>query len=1016
MRILFLMWSLLNNILTTKNFRAMRLIFYASILIVNQSHALNGNTQSIKLNQVGLSASEKSNNVVSVQQQQRTVKGRVTDQNGEPLPFVTVLVKGSNIGTATDENGFFELHLSDDATLIFSFIGFRDYEVSTAGKTTINVIMLEESIKIDEVVVTGYNVVERRHLASSIEIVDMEKVINRPMIKLQEAFAGSVAGVTMLQGSNLPGSVPGSISIRGISTLQNASPLVIVDGIEQPLTDIDPNQIESINVLKDAAAASMYGSRGANGVIVIETKRGKTDKFSVNVNSWFAVHNPINLPKFVNSADFMRLRNEASKIQGQVDLYTPGDISRAEEGLSPNTNWLDEIMERTATSYNTTANISGGGGVGTFNLMLGYVEENGLNIIEGSDKFSARFNTNINIADRFILLADFYAHRLKVDRLRRNNDGHGLYQVAWRMNPTQDVYYTDTDIPDHFRLHNDLNPIAFIQKGGTWNNMYDKSTINLRPRYYITDNLNFEGNASYTIDKSASKWRRLTSKYYDAEGKPVTSWPNDIGSEQGVSQSQLTGRALLNFEKELREGKDKVYAVAGSEVMSYVYTDYREITKASFFTKINYSFDNRYLLETTFRADGSSKFAPGHQWGYFPSFSLGWNVHNESFLLSAKESGTISNLKLRASWGKIGNENVAPYLWQEIVNTWGWTMRVPNPEFTWENQKQWNLGVNLGLLRDKFTLTADVYKKHSYDLIYSDFPVPPLTGSHTLISAVNIGEVDNEGWEVSAKWADKIGDFSYSIRGMLYDNKNKVMKAGYSSSDTLIFKGTNDRIWFRGIPIDNYYGFETDGFFKDQTEIDATQAKFPNTLPGDIKYVDQNNDGIINDKDRVFLGDPAPHYNYSVMLDLRYKHWDFSTLGVGVGKRTGRLGGQEGFPVLVDGASNNLGAPRQYYADNRWTPETPNSRFPRVWTGTSTNTYLSDVWLSNATFFRIKSLQVGYSFPTIGKNIRNLRIYFNAQDFLTITKWEGLEPERDGGNGAYPRMAIYNLGFQVTLF
>ncbi len=359
---------------------------------------------------------------------------------------------------------------------------------------------------------------------------------------------------------------------------------------------------------------------------------------------------------------------------------------------------------------------------------------------------------------------------------------------------------------------------------------------------------------------------------------------------------------------------------------------------------------------------------------------------------------------------------MAPYLWQEIVNTWGWTMRVPNPEFTWENQKQWNLGVNLGLLRDKFTLTADVYKKHSYDLIYSDFPVPPLTGSHTLISAVNIGEVDNEGWEVSAKWADKVGDFSYSIRGMLYDNKNKVMKAGYSSSDTLIFKGTNDRIWFRGIPIDNYYGFETDGFFKDQTEIDATQAKFPNTLPGDIKYVDQNNDGIINDKDRVFLGDPAPHYNYSVMLDLRYKHWDFSTLGVGVGKRTGRLGGQEGFPVLVDGASNNLGAPRQYYADNRWTPETPNSRFPRVWTGTSTNTYLSDVWLSNATFFRIKSLQVGYSFPTIGKNIRNLRIYFNAQDFLTITKWEGLEPERDGGNGAYPRMAIYNLGFQVTLF
>ena len=380
------------------------------------------------------------------------------------------------------------------------------------------------------------------------------------------------------------------------------------------------------------------------------------------------------------------------------------------------------------------------------------------------------------------------------------------------------------------------------------------------------------------------------------------------------------------------------------------------------------------------------------------------------------QSGALSNLKFRASWGRIGNENVNPYLWQEIVNTWGWTMRVPNPEFSWEKQNQWNVGVDLGMFKNRFTLTADVYKKHSYDLIYSDFPVPPLTGSYYLTSSVNIGEVDNQGWEVSAKWADNIGDFSYSIGGMIFDNKNKVMKAGYNPTDTLIFKGTNDRIWYQGIPIENYYGYETNGFFKDKAEIDATQAKFPNTLPGDIKYVDQNNDGVLNDKDRVFLGDPAPHYNYSVSLDLRYKKWDFSMLGQGVGKRVGRLNGQEGYPVLVDGGSNNLGAPRQYYADNRWTPETPNSRFPRVWTGASTNTYLSDVWLSNAAFFRIKSLQVGYSFPRIGKNLRNLRIYFNAQDFLTFTKWEGLEPERDGGNGAYPRMATYSIGFQATLF
>lgn len=957
-----------------------------------------------------------SNEIAGEQQGQRRIYGTVTDQDGETLPYVTIIIRGTNIGTTSDENGIYEMNITDDVTLIFSYMGFRDHEVSTAGQTRLDVVLLEDNVRLEEVVVTGYNVVERRHLASSIESVDMERMVTRPITKLEQVFAGTVPGLTMLQGSNLPGSVPGNLSIRGISTLQNAAPLVIIDGMEMSLSDLDPNQVKSINILKDAAAASMYGSRGANGVIVIETNRGNTGQFTVNVNSWFAIQNALNLPDFVNSADFMRYRNEAHTIQSQPLLYSSEDIRMAEDGLTPNTNWIDEIMERKASAYNTSASISGGGGVGTFNLMLNYIEENGLNKIEGTDKFSARFNTNINIADKFILLADFYAHRLKVDRLRRNNDGHGLYQIAWRMNPTQGIYYEDTELENHYMLHNDLNPVAFIEQGGTWNNMYDKSTINLRPRYYITDDLNLEGNVSYMIDKSASKWRRLTHKFFDGDGKPVTSWANDIGSTQDVSQSQLTGRGLINFEKDLRENKDKLYAILGAEAMSYIYTDYREVTKSSFFTKWNYSYDNRYLLEATVRTDGSSKFAPGNQWGFFPSASIGWNVHNESFMRSLKDSRAINDFKIRASWGRIGNENVNPYLWEEVVNTWGWTMRVPNPEFTWEKQNQWNIGLDLAMLRNRLSVTGDIYYKHSFDLIYSQFPVPPLTGSYYLETSVNIGEVENRGWEVSANWTDKVGDFSYSIGGMLFDNKNKVLKAGYNPSDTLIFKGTNDRIWYRGIPIDNYYGYETDGYFQNQAEIDATTAKFPNTLPGDIKYVDQNNDGIINDADRIFLGDPAPHFNYSLSLDLRYKDWDFSLLGQGVGKRVGRLGGQEGYPVFVDGGSNNLGAPRQYYVENRWTPETPDSRFPRVWTGTSTNTYLSDVWISDASFFRIKSLQLGYTIPRIGSHVRNLRVYFNAQDFLTFTKWEGLEPERDGGNGAYPRMATYSIGFQVTLF
>ena len=981
----------------------------ACILCSAHSHGTSSNSSFL---------SKEKENVTTVTQQkktQRKFKGTVIDEKGEPLSFVNVIIKGTNIGTITNDYGYFELPVTEDATVVISLLGYKEEQVKVGNKEKLTITLHEDNIALGEVVVTGYNEVERKHLASSIETMDVDKVRTRPIAKLSEGFSGTIPGATLLQGSNLPGADPGAISIRGLSTLQNAAPLVIVDGMEQSLSDIDPNQIKSISVLKDAASASMYGSRGANGVIVIETERGNTGKFKVDVHSWTAFQKAIDLPKFVNSADYMRLNNEAKAIQGQPLLYTNEDIENAAAGKTPNTNWMDEIMQRTAYSHNTSANISGGGGVGTFNLMLGYIEENGLNDKEGTQKLSARFNTNINIADRFILLADFYAHRLEVDRLYANNDGHGLYKIAWRMNPTQPVFY-DSDLPEHYVLHDNMNPVASINHGGTWKAMHDRSSINLRPKFYINDNLHISGNISYLIDKSANKHKRETFKFFDGDKKPVAVWKNDVGAEQGVSTSQLTARALINYEKDLRKGKDKIYVVAGSEVMNHTYTDYREIAKASFFTKVNYSLDNKYLVEVTARGDGSSKFAPGNQWGFFPSSSIGWNMHNEKFMSHLKKEGWINNLKLRASFGKIGNENVNPYLWQEVVNTWGWMMRVPNPDFTWEKQRQWNVGLDLSALNNRLSLSFDTYKKFSYDLIYSDFPVPPLTGSHGLTAAMNIGEVENKGWELSLKWSDKVGDFSYSIGGMLFDNKNKVLKAGHNKSDTLIFKGNSDKIWYKGIAVNNFYGFQTDGYFQNQEEIDATTAKFPNTLPGDIRYVDQNGDGIINEADRVNLGDPFPHYNYAINMDFAYKRWDFSLLGQGVGKRKGRLGGQEGFPVYMDGATNSLGAPRTYYMKHRWTPETPNSRFPRVWTGSTTNAYLSDVWLGDASFFRIKTIQLGYTIPRVTSQIKNVRIYLNIQDAITFTKWEGLDPERNGGNGNYPRMASFSLGIKATLF
>lgn len=953
------------------------------------------------------------------QQAQKRITGTVRDQQGEAIPGAYIVIKGSTGGTITDINGKYEIAINGDVTLTFSYIGFTSIEVSTKNKTVINVVLPESSLELGEVVVTGYNQVQRQHLASAIETVNMDLVKSRPVLKLEDGFIGTVAGVAAGRSSSVPGDA-GSLSIRGVSTLQNSSPLVIVDGIEQSMSDIDPNQIKSISVLKDAASASMYGSRGANGVIVIETERGLTGDFKVSVNAWAAIQKPIDLPDLIGAADYMKLNNEARTMQGQAPLFSSEQVAAAERGEGPNTDWTDLIMPRTAHSYNFNANISGGGGVGTFNLMLGYINEGGLNKGVGTEKYSARFNTNVNFAENFVLLADFYAHRLQVDRLQANDDAHGLFTNARKMNPTQAVYYDDPSlgIDEHYTYYNNLNPVASMKRGGMKNNLHDRITVNLRPRYYVFEGFHLAGDLSYMINKSASKWERQTFKFYDGNAKPVAVWSHNVDSEQGVSDSQLTGRITANYEKELRGGKDMMYAVVGSEIMNTTYTNYKEIAKASFFGKLNYSFDNRYLLEATLRRDGSSKFAPGHQWGLFPSFSLGWNVHNEKFFASIREKGIINNMKFRLSYGKIGNENVDPYLWQEIVNDWGWTMRVPNSEFTWEKQKQWNVGLDLNLFKNRLSLTADIYDKFSYDLIYSNFPVPPLTGSYELESAVNIGEVRNRGWEISLKWADKIGNVSYGIGGMLFDNVNKVEKAGYSKDDVLIFKDNANKIWYKGVPIDNYYGYQTNGYFQSQAEIDATVAKMPNTLPGDVKYVDQNNDGIINDEDKVILGSPLPRYNYSINIDLGYKRWDLRILGNGVGKRDGWLNGIDGaYPVIMDGSTNSLGTPRVETMKNRWTPDNPNSRFPRVWTGSSTNAYLSDVYMSNASYFRIQTLQIGYTFPKLTKGITNFRIYVNAQDFLTFTKWEGLEPERiNCGDGSYPKMATFSIGFKATLF
>jgi TonB-linked SusC/RagA family outer membrane protein len=951
--------------------------------------------------------------------QERVIKGKVTDSNDKPLIGVIVGVKGTQNGTYTNNDGHYKIQIKKkNAVLIFSFIGYQQVTIKTKSynKNTINVTLRQKTIGLNAITVFGYNQIESSHVASSVAEVNMNQIHTKNFTKMQQALSGTVPGVVMTQTSNFPGDVPGTIHIRGISSLENTSPLVLVDGIEESLTDLDPDNIQSITVLKDAASAALYGARGANGVIIVKTKRAKANQFKMQLNSSVSFHDPIRQPHFVNSANFMKLRNEAKKLQGEAIPFSQHQIEMAEKGEWGSVNWLDKIEQQRAYNQNSQVNIMGGGDVGTFALMLGFKSDQGMDPFQGQEMFTARFNTNINVSNGFTLLADFYARRLKVNSLHAQSR-NDIFAAAWRMQPTDSVFYPGSK--NHYQLHNgEINPVAAINVGGQAHSLYDRITLNLRPRYKINDNVSLRGNVSYMVNKSASKYKRSTYKFVNQKGKPVKFWENAVGSSQGVSVSQFTTRGLVNYASNFRKGKDKLNLIVGTEAMLHTFTNFKEYSRASFFTKMNYSLANdRYEFMASMRADGSSKFAPGHRWGYFPSGAFAWNVTNEGFMSGITATGTLTKMKLRFSYGYVGNENVAPYLWEPIVNNWGWSIRIPNPEFTWEKQNQGDIGIDLTMLNQRLNITADAYRKHSFDLIFGSYPVPPLTGSNSLESAVNIGAVKNEGWEFSAGWSDHIGrSFSYTISGMVFNNENKVLKAGPTKSDTLVFKGNPDKIWYRGISMNNYYGFETSGYYQSKKEIKDTKAKFPHTQVGDIKYIDQNNDGTLNTRDRINLGDMDPHFNYAIHINLSYKRWNFKASGTGVGRRLGRLGGLEGYPVLMDGQTDSYGTPRRYYMKHRWTPENRHSRFPRVWTGASPNAKLSNVWLSNAAYFRVTLLEIGYTFPVVGKNIKNLRLYINAQDPFLFTPWEGLDPERNGGNGQYPRMRGITFGVNATIF
>lgn len=994
----------------------------------------------------------------SLSNQQNTITGKVVDENGEELPGVTVLVKGTTNGAVTNVDGNYTLgNIPEGATLEFSFIGMLTQEIVIGNQTTIDVIMQVDAIGIEEVVAVGYGTQKKVNLTGSVAHITSEELDNIPFTQASQVLSGLASGVTVMQGSGQPGKDNATIRIRGLGTFSNAgnSPLVLIDGLAANINDVDPNDIESISVLKDAASAAIYGSRAANGVILIETKKGKKGQIEVNYNGYFGVQKPTQLPQFVDSWEYATLENEAYKNEGKNVKWLDEEIQKFKTGENsenyPNKNHYEDLVT-SGSGFQTNHNLqfNGGSKDHTYLLSLGYLDQEG--IIEETDfnRYNMRLNLNSKLNDKLNLklnLSGNHSNRGEPVSAGKQgmNDASQFVKFAVRTPSYLGGRKADGTY-DHiagFTIEGWLDSESFIS--------VDKENFlgNISLEYDIFKNLKLTGKAGYLLDQ-------YEKTVYQAElvvDKTLTQGPAELTISNGKN-TLVTLQALLDYDLEIGEHELHILAGYSQEEFKHNWsTAYRddfptntlytlnagstenmqssgsgyEWALTSFFGRFNYSFHGKYLFEGNVRYDGSSRFPAENRYGIFPSFSAGWRISEESFMESIS---WIDNLKFRSSWGKLGNQQIGNYPYQQTVSLGlGYPLGganetiypgaapivLPNTEITWESTRVLNFGIDLSVLNGKFNLSAEYFNKKTNDILYNISTAKVLG---LMPSEQNAGTVKNEGWEIDASHRNTLGDFSYNITGNFSVGNNSVLKIAQLEKD--IPNGL-----FIGESLRSIYGYMADGLFVDQGDIDSYPEQPYSASPGDIRYMDISGpegvpDGIVNaEYDRKVIGNKFPKYAFGANISSKYKNFDLAMHFQGIAGLDNILTGYIGRALYL---SSN---PQRWMYDNRWTQENPNrdATYPRVLNLTEgdAQNYTSTYWLRSASFLRLNNLQIGYTFsPKIMNTlkVKNLRIYINATNLFTLDNYySGWDPEVDtdsaGDGGHYPTTSVYSIGINV---
>jgi TonB-linked SusC/RagA family outer membrane protein len=996
-----------------------------------------------------------------VLQQQKPVSGKVTDSSGASLPGVSVVVKGTTTGVITDNDGNFSLsNIPANATLQFSFVGMKTQEIVAGSKTTVNVTLTEDAIGIEEVVAVGYGVQKRVNLTGSIATVDKKFLENRPITNSSLALQGAT-GVYVNQTSGRPGADVGTIRIRGVGTLSDANPLVLVDGIEYDLRDVNPSDIESISVLKDAASAAIYGNRAANGVILIKTKTGQKGSLKVDYNMYVGSQSVLQVPDNIvtDATEYMMGKNRALTNEGKpieyaqtlIDDYKAGVASGTDPWKYANTNWMD-VMFKNAPIQEHNLRFSGGSERTVFSASLGYLDQNGILLNTYAKKYSINLNLSSEVNKSIKIGANLMSNYwLNTESGYTSNDANGeggLMGLIYRGLPMQaplakDGTYADqwVRVPGHnfFR-----NPYALAYEGFHTNKSQRtlaSTYIEFKLPFNILYKVTGSANLRFMNDKFANPVIYLTNTNTGVVS-PMGNIPARGVIQQQFSDLNLTNFHTLNWNKSI--GKSDLSALLGFSIESFESSNFRaqnqgylgnELTELSagstnplvsgtssksalmsYFGRLNYSYKGKYLLEGNFRYDGSSRFAKGNQWGLFPSVSFGWRISEEGFM---KDIQQISNLKLRTSWGQLGNQNIALFSYVDAVSigqnydfnnavvSGAAITSVSDPNISWETTTMTNVGLDAGFFKNHLTFEINVFNNLTTGIL-RQISIPAQVGNLGG-PYKNIGSVSNKGYELSGQYSNKIGQVKFNVGGNVMRVKNNVEDL----KGQIYYNG--NRIIREGDPIDSFFGLESIGIFKSAEEIAASPFQNSITQPGDLKFKDIDGNKIIDNNDRNVIGSVIPKYTYGFNFGVEFKNIELTAFFQGTSGLNTIYSGNLSKPY-----SNGAGVTRNWLTDS-WTPENPGAKLPRLTTGTGNplNFQTSSFWVSNASYLRMKNIQLGYNVPVylvkrVGLN--SLKVYVNALNYLTFSNFKLTDPERlltkDGVD--YPNAKTISIGLNLS--